>query len=70
MSHSHATPTPVRSRPDDRDDELLIALDDDPELQPYLEAFDRLILEPPMYPRFNPWRGRLWSAALAERSAS
>lgn len=45
MKLYHAAPK--TTRPDDRD-ELLIALDDDPELAPYLEAFDRLMEEPRM----------------------
>lgn len=62
----------VRPQPVDQDDELLIALDDDPELQPYLEAYDRLILEPPQYPASHAegWAARLWRRALAERMAN
>lgn len=62
-------PTPTRSHQDDRD-ELLIALDDDPELAPYLEAFDRLIQEPRMaeYSDAATWWRRVQSAALAERT--
>jgi hypothetical protein len=60
---------PAQPQPDKREDQVPL-IDDDPELQPYLEAFDRLIEEPPQYPEHyvNPWRGRLWSAALAERN--
>jgi hypothetical protein len=59
----------MRSQSDERDDELLIALDDDPALTPYLEAFDRLMQEPPMsaYADAVAWWDRLWSAVLEAR---
>lgn len=71
MSAPQILPNLPTSHPDDLDDELLIALDDDPELAPYLEYFDRLSTEPRMVEQVDQvsWWRRVTGAVMTARSS-
>lgn len=64
-----AVSSPASPQPEDQDDELLIALDDDPELQAYAEQYDRITQGPPQYPASHAegFIARLWRSAFDKR---